>query len=179
MKIELKEVGPVFFEKSRRARKVSISIKYPNRVRVAVPEGVSFEKAQQFAKSKVFWIKKTIEKFSSQINLSQYSDLIDVKYAKSYLIERLEYLANQHGFSYRKVSIRNQKTRWGSCSVDNNISLNIKLIYLPKDLRDYVILHELAHTKIKNHSPYFWSFLSRYISDAKKKDRALKGYSCA
>ena len=179
IEIDLKGVGPILFERSRKARKVSIRIKSPNQVRVAVPDGMSFEKAQQFVQSKVSWIKKNIGKFSSQINLSQYSDLIDVKYAKSYLIERLEYLANQHGFSYRKVSIRNQKTRWGSCSVDNNISLNIKLIYLPKDLRDYVILHELAHTKIKNHSPYFWSFLSRYISDAKKKDRALKGYSCA
>ena len=179
IEIDLKGVGPILFERSRKARKVSIRIKSPNQVRVAVPDGMSFEKAQQFVQSKVSWIKKNIGKFSSQINLSQCLDSIDVKYAKSYLIERLECLASQHGFSYSKVSIRNQKTRWGSCSADNNISLNIKLICLPKDLRDYVILHELAHTKIKNHSPSFWSFLSQYVMDVKKKDRALKGYSCA
>ena len=179
MKAEIEGVGPIVLERSSRAKNISISVKFPGQVRVAVPSNVSFDKAKQFARTKASWIKKNIDKFSSQINLSQRLESVDANYAKSYLVGRLQYLANKHGFIYNRVSVRSQKTRWGSCSINNNISLNIKLICLPKDLSDYVILHELAHTKIKNHSPSFWIFLNRYIPDVKKKDKALKGYSCA
>ena len=179
MKVDLEGVGPVFFERSRKARNISISVKSPNKVRVAVPEGISFKMAEDFALSKISWINKNISKFSSQIDLKKQLDSVDVNYAKSYLINRLRFLADQYNFTYNKVSVRNQKTRWGSCSFNNNISLNIKLACLPKHLSDYVILHELVHTKIKNHSPSFWSFLSQYIPDAKKTDRALKRYSCS
>ena len=179
MKVKIEGVGHVVIERSLRAKNISISVKFPDQVRVAVPVNVSFEKAEQFAQTKASWIKKNIDKFSSQINLSQRLESINTEEAKSYLIGRLKYLANKHGFSYNSVSVRSQKTRWGSCSSNNNISLNIKLICLPKDLSDYVILHELVHTKIKNHSPLFWSFLNQHVSDVKKKDKALKGYSCA
>ena len=176
---ELEGIGPVFFERSRRAQNINISIKFPDRVRVAVPLGISFKRAESIALSKKSWIKKNINKLSNQINLKDHLQSINVSHAKRELIDRLRYLADRDGFAYNKISIRNQKTRWGSCSSDNNISLNIKLICLPKDLIDYVILHELTHTKIKNHSLSFWSFLNQYIPDAKKKDRALKRYSCA
>ena len=179
MKVEIEGIGHVVIERSVRAKNISISVKFPDQVRVAVPANVSFEKAEQFAQTKAPWIKKNIDKFSNQINLSQHLDSINTDHAKSYLIGRLQHLANKHGFSYNSVSVRSQKTRWGSCSFNNSISLNIKLICLPKDLIDYVILHELAHTKIKNHSPSFWSFLNQYVPDVKKKDKALKGYSCA
>jgi len=179
LKVEIEGVGHAVIERSLRAKNISISVKFPDQVRIAVPLDVSFEKAEQFAQTKASWIKKNIDKFSSQVNLSQHLDSIDTDYAKSYLVGRLKHLANKHGFSYNSVSVRSQKTRWGSCSFNNNISLNIKLICLPKDLSDYVILHELAHTKIKNHSPSFWSFLNQHVLDVKKKDKALKGYSCA
>jgi predicted metal-dependent hydrolase len=72
------------------------------------------------------------------------------------LPKRLTELAAQHGFRYGRAGIRNQKSRWGSCSSKNNISLNIHLLNLPGHLRDYVILHELVHTEQKNHSKHFW-----------------------
>jgi len=179
MEINLEGVGPILFERSRRARNINISVKSPNRVRVAVPVGVSYQEAEDVVLSKMSWIKKNIDKLSDRISLSQCIDSIDVDYARSYLVARLKDLASLHGFEYSKVSVRNQKTRWGSCSADNNISLNIKLVCLPKHLADYVILHELVHTKIKNHSPSFWRFLNDYVPDAKKIDRALKRYSCS
>jgi len=74
-----------------------------------------------------------------------------------------------------KYSIRNQKTRWGSCSNLNNINLNINLVSLTQDLMDYVILHELLHTKIKNHSKKFWAQLDKYVGGkAKYLDKRLK-----
>ena len=76
-----------------------------------------------------------------------------------------------------KVKINNAKTRWGSCSIENNITLSLQLMRLPDYLIDYVILHELAHTKVKNHSIHFWDFLDS-ITDSKAKnlDKELKSF---
>ncbi len=76
--------------------------------------------------------------------------------AKNYLPQRLRFLAEKYGYNYNKVSLRNQRTRFGSCSFNNNISLNINLMKYDFDVIDYVLLHELAHTKVKNHSEKFW-----------------------
>ena len=74
--------------------------------------------------------------------------------AKETLPQRTQELAAKHGFAYNKVSIRNTVTRWGSCSYQNNISFSLHLLRLPIELQDYVILHELAHTKEKNHRDF-------------------------
>jgi predicted metal-dependent hydrolase len=97
--------------------------------------------------------------------------------ARVVLIERLEELAELHNFRFNKASIRNQKTKWGSCSSKDNISLNMNLVRLPAELRDYVILHELVHTRFKNHSKKFWAELDRRIDgSAKELSRMLKKY---
>jgi len=96
--------------------------------------------------------------------------------AKEYLPQRVEYLAKKHGFTYSKVFIKNMKSRWGSCSSKNNINLNLQLMRLPNELIDYVILHELVHTKVRNHSPDFWIVLNNIIENAKDKRRQLKKY---
>ena len=98
---------------------------------------------------------------------------IDRVEARKKLVSRLNELSGQHGFSYNKVFMRNQKTRWGSCSGKNNISLNMKLVRLPYEMIDYVLLHELVHTRIKNHTNEFWTELNRLVGDAKKIDRRL------
>ncbi len=97
--------------------------------------------------------------------------------AKTYLPERTDFLAKKFGFNYEKVSVRNAKTRWGSCSGKNNISLNIHLMRLPDELRDYVILHELCHTVEKNHGKNFWTLLDKVSGNAKDLDKKLKKYS--
>src|SRR5439155_12139449 len=82
------------------------------------------------------------------------------EFDRSYLIQRINELAAAKGFNCRRVFVRSQRTRWGSCSSKHNISLNWRLITAPKDVIDYVILHELLHTKIQNHSHRFWVHLS-------------------
>jgi len=93
--------------------------------------------------------------------------VIDKADAKKTLVDRLYHLAQEHGFTFNNASVRNQRTQWGSCSQKNNISLNIKLVLLPKELIDYVILHELVHTRIHNHSKKFWDELDSYMENSK------------
>ncbi|MBQ7286847.1 MAG: DUF45 domain-containing protein [Candidatus Gastranaerophilales bacterium] len=94
--------------------------------------------------------------------------------AKNYLIPRLEFLANKYGFKYNKVSLKNQKTRFGSCSFCNNINLNINLMNYGFDEIDYVLIHELVHTKIKNHSNNFWTEVEKYCPNYKNLRKNLK-----
>lgn len=96
--------------------------------------------------------------------------------AKQFLPQRVDFFARQFGFQYNKVVIKKAGTRWGSCSYCNNINLNLHLMRLPEHLRDYVILHELAHTIEKNHGPGFWKLLDQISGDARGLDREMKKY---
>jgi predicted metal-dependent hydrolase len=96
--------------------------------------------------------------------------------AKIYLPKRLKELAGKHGFKYQNVSIKNASTRWGSCSSANNINLNLHLMRLPEHLIDYVLLHELAHTVVKNHGEKFWLLLEQCYPNARKADKEMNKY---
>lgn len=98
------------------------------------------------------------------------------KLATLFLVERVKKLAFEHGFTCHKISVRNQKTRWGSCSSNKNISLNWKLIKTPLWVIDYVILHELAHTIHLNHSPSFWNLVAKVCPYYKQAEQWLKEY---
>ena len=174
--IDLPNIGPVLFQQSKRAKHINISIKPPATIRVSIPRGISFKKAAIFTATKENWIKRTLRKVKLRSNKQRQIKPVDIDYAKIYLLGQLEEMAQQHGFKYNKATIRNQKTRWGSCSGKNNISLNMQLMNLPPELINYVILHELVHTKIKNHSPHFWGSLDIYVGNAKAIDKELKKY---
>ncbi len=93
--------------------------------------------------------------------------------ARKLLPGRLAQLALQFGFQYGKVGIRNNRRNWGSCSGRNNISLNLQMMKLPDELIDYILLHELVHTKIKNHGPLFWAKMDE-ITGGKARELAKK-----
>lgn len=98
--------------------------------------------------------------------------------ATRYIPERVEELARVHNLSYRRLTFRDNKTRWGSCSRDNNINLSIHLVRLPEALCEYVILHELAHTVYKHHQASFWNYLDHLTGGkAKMLDKELNKYS--
>ena len=129
-------------------------------VRVIIPKEVDIYmlEAQQF-------IRKSVEE-SWRIE------------AKMELPRRTKELAENFGFNYKKVTIKNSKSRWGSCSSINNINYSLHLMRVPKQLQDYVILHELAHTVQKNHQAPFWKLLDEVTNgNAKQLDKQLKQFS--
>jgi predicted metal-dependent hydrolase len=95
--------------------------------------------------------------------------------ARGSLVPRLRELAASHGLAVGDVSIRNQRTRWGSCSSDGRISLNWRLVQMPDDVRDYVLLHELMHLRVRNHSPRFWREVEKVCPDYERARRWLRG----
>ena len=174
---------PVLFKRSRRARRISVSITPFCGVCVSVPYSFSYSKAEIFVLSKMKWVRKHLEKIKhyeyageSGNNLDRFDNTEKVA-AREKLVKRLALLANRYGFTYNSVSVRNQKTRWGSCSVKNNISLNVKLVRLPEELTDYVILHELVHTRVKDHGPLFWAEMDKLVGDGRRMRRRLKNYT--
>lgn len=94
--------------------------------------------------------------------------------ARFVLPKRVEELARYNGFTYNQVFVKNMRTRWGSCSYENNINLSIFLLNLPPHLVDYVILHELVHTVHKNHRKEFWDRLEAVCPGALEYAREIK-----
>jgi predicted metal-dependent hydrolase len=177
--IRIEGVGDVLIERSRRARNICLSIKPSKRVRVAVPVGVPFEQAEAVAIAKAGWIARHLRRLAdAERGAEERAPLAPINraVARRVIVDRLDVLARRHGFDYNRVYVRNQKTRWGSCSAQNNINLNVNLIRLPGNLRDYVIFHELVHTRVKNHGPRFWEVLERYVPGCRRVDKQLNQY---
>jgi len=177
--LDIPPLGSVVFSQTKRAKRLSISIRAFKPVRVAFPQKTSLKKARKYLLKNLSWAKQSLD-YVRKIEKEHETTLNDkpkipVTKAKTILRNRLCELADIHGFKYNKVFIRNQKTRWGSCSNLNNINLNIKLVLLTQELMDYVILHELVHTEIKNHSKKYWARLDKYVGgSAKDFDKKLK-----
>lgn len=177
--VEIRGVGEVLLERSRRAKHFNLTIKPLNVIRVAVPAGVSFTDAELFARSKKQWLRKHLEKI--EVMAKEVEDAVTVyptdrKAARQVLVCRLNQLSKELGLPYNRVFVKCQKTRWGSCSMANNINLNLNLVRLPQELMDYAIIHELVHTRVKNHGNAFWDLLTHFLPDARELDRELDRY---
>jgi hypothetical protein len=176
--IDVPSLGTVLFAASSKAKYLSITIKPDRTIRVAIPKGVSLAAATKFLKSKTPWVKRHLDTLQMlRQNRAQGSlPALGTTSPGGVLSARLNQLAGTYGFTYNRLFIRNQRTRWGTCSSRNNISLNINLLRLPQELQDYVMLHELAHTRHKNHSREFWAEMDRLVGDAKKLRKQMRNY---
>jgi predicted metal-dependent hydrolase len=96
--------------------------------------------------------------------------------AERLLFSRLKVLALEHGFTFRSVSVKRLRGRWGSCNQHTDITLNCFLMQLPWELIDYVLLHELVHTRVMSHGAPFWRELDKYVPDLKTKRAEIKRY---
>jgi len=175
---KISDLPPVTYTRSARAKYQRITIRNDKTITVTVPKGVSLKDAEKFLQGKAAWIKKQLKKMDQCKNLRDLPDLdTDLETAQKQLLERLEHLSDKYGLPFNKAKFRCQKTRWGSCSSRKNISLNVNVCFLPKDLQNYLLLHELVHTKIMNHSKQYWAELDKYVGgNARVLGQELKKY---
>jgi len=126
-------------------------------------------------------IQITVTNFNSDKTQEYIEDILTQIYrfeAKKLLPQKLTELAEKYNFKFQKVTIRNNKRNWGSCSSKNNISLNLQMMKLPDNLIDYILLHELVHTEIKNHGEKFWKKLNSITNNkARELAKQVKQYS--
>lgn len=178
MLIEDKEFGQVIVRKNAWAKGVRFSVSTSGRLSMSVPK-----RTPNFLLKKYLDLNRTVIREKLPINdpasqrTRDYQKKVLMKKAKEYLPYRLEYFAKLYGYSYDKCRLTHANTRWGSCSSKKTISLNIGLMKLPEVLRDYVILHELAHLNHMDHSKAFWAEVASHDKFYKDHDRRLKHFS--
>jgi len=197
--VKYKEIGVVRYVQNRRARNMSIRINQAGEVRVTIPGFVSRKRAEKFLFSKREWVLSKlsvmkerdlaevvpadgdiilIREIPVRIELKKGENLAEealwrilLEKARAYLPGRVNKLSADHGFDHAGVRIRKMKSRWGSCTHAKHINLNSWLMMLPDHLSDYVILHELVHTRYPHHGPEFWGALDEVTGGRSKELR--------
>ncbi len=178
-------VGPhtisCIFKPSARARHLRIAIGTDARVTVTHPAQLSAARAEWFVRQKADWIITHVEKMKRRpprIALPQsVSDFHRHRHrARALVRDRIAILNQVYQFSFARISIKNHGSRWGSCSREGNLNFNYRLIFLPIELVDYVIVHELCHLRELNHSQKFWALVERVVPNHKALRRAIQTY---
>ncbi len=169
----------VEIQESRRARYLRIVVDMDGKVRAVVPVGYSLRKLVAFFEEKRHWIERKVlyfqkRKHKIRIKSSRADFLRLKKSALDLATSRLEHFNQFYNFSYKKVSIRNQKTRWGSASRKGNLQFNYKIALLPPEYADYIIVHELCHLGEFNHSRAFWALVAKQIPNWKECRKNLR-----
>ncbi len=167
--------------KRKGMRSMKLSVSGSGEVTLTLPRFVPFAAGEKFLLERTEWIREQLSRFLSQPkrflpkgSTEEYA--ARKAEARALVLSRLEMLNVRYGFSWDRVSIRNQKTRWGSCSRKGNLSFSYRLLFLPERLRDYVIVHELCHLREFNHSPDFWALVSQTFPDYRELRARLRGW---
>ena len=178
MIIEDAEFGEVIVRKSPLSRNVRFSISTSGRLQMSVPQYTSNFLAKRFLKVNREKIRAELPVNDPETQRARdYQKKVLMKKALEYLPYRLEYYAKLFGYTYDKCRLSHANTRWGSCSSNRTISLNIGLMKLPGELRDYVILHELAHLNHTDHSKAFWAEVEEHDKNYKVHEKKLKMFT--
>lgn len=172
----------VVIKSVRRSRNIRILVYSNGKIVVTKPFYVSMKKALDFISERETWIKASLQKYNLSFPLKVEDRQLEeknhfkkhAKEARKKISARLEEINSLYNFTYHRVSIRNQKTRWGSCSRDGNLNFNYRLILLKPEFLDYVITHELCHLQEFNHSPDFWRLVAKVCPDYKRIRKELK-----
>lgn len=170
---------PMTVRRSKR-RTLSVEITPQATVVVRAPYGMPNAKIRQFLTERSGWIEKHIEKMRAALAERPPVEPLSYRQLKELAEQALTVIppkvagyAEILGVDYGRITVRNQKTRWGSCSGKGNLNFNCLLMLAPEDVLDYVIVHELAHRKEMNHSRRFWNIVAEVVPDYKEKIRWL------
>lgn len=157
---------PYTLKKSASARRMRIAVHCDGAVIVTVPSALPQNELDRFLAAKMAWIAKTRERlrpFQKRVlpHERKKDFLANKNQAEALIRQRVAHFNAFYDFSPKKITIRNQKTRWGSCSRTGNLSFHYKMLSLPDYMRDYIVVHELCHLKELNHSRAFWHLVAR------------------
>jgi len=151
-------------KKSNKAKRLRVAVYCDTNVVITVPSDFSDNNIERLLKDKASWIldkinlfKKSETKIHLGGNEQEYIENKDKAY--SFVLKKVNKICKKYGFTYNKINIKNQKTKWGSCSKKKNLNFNYKIIFLPEKTAEYIIVHELCHLKIFNHSQKFWNLV--------------------
>ena len=168
------------FVRHPRARRYVICVRGDGTVRVTLPYWGSKREAAAFAEQERAWIEKQQRQLQQDgwcprppVNVPD----VERERATRELPRRVLELAAQHGVLVTRVSVRNQRWRWGSCSRSGRLSLNWRLVQVPDSVRDYIMIHELMHLKQMDHSPKFWKLVAAACPDFEASRAWLRSYS--
>ena len=158
----------------------------PEGLIVRAPHGVSMDQIEQFVSSHESWIRSHQEKLEKAMSTLSSADRLSMEDIRSLaeqamktIPERVAYYAPRIGVTYGRITIRNQKTRWGSCSAKGNLNFNCLLMLAPPEVVDSVVVHELCHRKEMNHSKKFYEEVLKVFPDYWKWHRWLKDHGAA
>ena len=165
--------------KSLRARRMRLSVNCDGAVMVTTPYYFHDSLIERFITEKSRWLLSKIaffQKFSGQIIVQHGLNDYYANKAKAYqlAVGRISHFNETYQYAFNRIGIRNQRTRWGSCSRKGNLNFNYKIIFLPVRLADYIIVHELCHVQEFNHSRKFWDLVSRVFPDHQDIRRELR-----
>jgi predicted metal-dependent hydrolase len=172
----LSGIGLIVYVRAWRARQLRLSVNPLGTVTMKIPPTETLAHARQFLRSKKDWVLRHLETFRRFPKPGLEGGGETLEQAGRRIIARLRELSAMHNLPFSGVSFRHQKTRWGSCNRDNRLSLNVGLALLPPELLDYVLLHELVHTRIKNHGRAFWAELTGLMPDARARAVQLRNH---
>lgn len=168
-------------KKSRRAGRVRLAVYCDGSVVVTSPVGVQQSIIEKFIIDKKQWVLDKIRFFKSidskAVRIFSRKDYLENKdKALALVSERVEFYNKIYNFSFNKISIKNHKTRWGSCSFRQNLNLNYKILFLNAKLLDYIIVHEMCHLKEFNHSKSFWMLVEKALPDYLEIKKELRNH---
>ena len=163
-------------KRNRRSRHLRLAVGVDCKVTVTAPHFANTKIIENFITEKSEWIQGRIDHyktFTPLIQDSRASYMEHKELARIVAHKKVSQFNEFYNFAYNKISIKNQKTCWGSCSKKGNLNFNYKIALLPEELADYVVVHEICHLKEFNHSKSFWDLVSQTIPDYMKKRKAL------
>lgn len=166
---------------SSRAKRLGLTVYPDSRVVIVVPQGMSENIITRFVAKYSTWIQKQLkdlERYRDHTFLpsGRHDYLRHKERARMFVHTCLQRHNAEYRMTYNRVSIKNLRRNWGSCSAKQNLNFNYKLIHLPEPLAEYIVVHELCHLAEFNHSKRFWALVARTIPDHKARRKALKRY---
>lgn len=163
---------------SKRAKRMRLAVYCDGNFVITIPNGFNETLIEKFIRIKANWVINKIDFFKrlpkKLVPANDYSAYIENKDAALKLaLERVEHFNTFYDFRYNKITIKRQKTRWGSCSKRGNLNFNYKIVLLPPQIVDYLVVHELCHLKEFNHSNKFWALVEQTIPHYKTLKKTL------